>query len=93
MRSHSVIAIIAILIAGFGVTLSSFSHPTANSFKSSRRDVSQTREPAPAADSENPRHERCLFPKRLMALQRRPVQRRGIQENQSFPNIGQKSLT
>jgi hypothetical protein len=45
MRSHSVIAITAILIAGFGVTLSSFSRPTAEGVKISSGDFSQTREP------------------------------------------------
>jgi hypothetical protein len=46
MRAHFVIAITAILIAGFVVTLSSFSRPTADGVKSPSRDVSQTREPA-----------------------------------------------
>jgi hypothetical protein len=46
MRAHSVIVITAILIAGFGVTLSSFSHPTADGVKSPSWHVSQTREPA-----------------------------------------------
>jgi hypothetical protein len=46
MRPHSVIATTAILIAGFGVTLFSFSRPTAEGVKSPSRDISQTREPA-----------------------------------------------
>jgi hypothetical protein len=47
MRSHHVIAVAAILIAGFGLTLFSFSGPTAQGIaagiKSSSRDVAQTR--------------------------------------------------
>jgi hypothetical protein len=47
MRSHRVIAVAAILFAGFAVTLFSLSHPIAEgiaeSDKSPSRDVSRTR--------------------------------------------------
>jgi hypothetical protein len=47
MRSHLAIAIAAILIAGFGVTLFSFAPPVAqgnaDGIKSPSRDASQTR--------------------------------------------------